>query len=254
MKKQLTIYEVTESKIADDNTCKGLILRTEKIYKSNAAGYINFYVKNGGRVAKNATIYSVDESGEMYKQLLGMDGNYTISKEESQELRNTLKSFQRNFSYSNYDAVTDLKNSIDKEMLNISHLSAAENMNTLLSSSDNKSTFQVVKAKTSGIFSYNLDGYESVKVEDVTADMFTNSYQVNMVPLDSAVDSQTPIYKIVTSESYNIVLNLTEEQYNKLVEKENQAKENNTTPRVNIKILKNKHRKLIFSYFSIVTS
>lgn len=241
MRKQLTIYEVVESKIADDNTCKGLILRNESVYKNKEAGYINFYVKNGSRIAKNATVYSIDENGEMYKQLLSMDGQYTISKEDNQELRNILKSFQREFSYSNYEKVVDLKNCIDKEMLNFSHVAASENMNSLLKGSKGSKgnpKFQVVKAKTSGIFSYNLDGYETVKIDDVTADMFQADYKVDTVPLDSAVDSNSSIFKIITSDNYSIVLNLSEIQYNKLVEKEKNARENNITPRVDIKFLK----------------
>ena len=38
----ISIYEVTEKSISDDNTFRGIILRDETLYYADKAGYINY--------------------------------------------------------------------------------------------------------------------------------------------------------------------------------------------------------------------
>lgn len=49
-KDHLSIYEVNETQIADDETIRGLILRDEVLVNTQKAGYINYYVGEGDRV------------------------------------------------------------------------------------------------------------------------------------------------------------------------------------------------------------
>ena len=68
-KKRITIYEVTQTSIASDNRCTGVIIREEKLQKSTSAGYINYYTAASERVAKDEVVYSIDESGNIYEIL-----------------------------------------------------------------------------------------------------------------------------------------------------------------------------------------
>ena len=61
-KSRVSIYEVTQTQIADDETVTGIILRDEELVKTDEAGYINYYVGEGSRVGKTTTIYSVDKT------------------------------------------------------------------------------------------------------------------------------------------------------------------------------------------------
>lgn len=228
-----TIYEVVQKKIADNNTCEGIILRSEKVKTNDTAGYINFYVKDGDRVAKNSTIYSVDESGKIYDMLVANETNQTISSEDSTRVRNYLKSFQKNFNYSDFSQVAELRTNIDKAILDFSHLALSDAMQELVKNSDGAHMFKLVPTKTSGIFYSTLDGFESLKESDVTTDIFKKDAEKETISYDTAITQGTPIYKIITNESWSIVCNLTEEQYNKLVDKEN-----NGNTRVSIRFAK----------------
>ena len=65
----VSIYEVTEKKIAEDNLVRGIIMRNEKLVKSDQSGYINYYVADGTKVGARTKIYSIDETGQIYNQL-----------------------------------------------------------------------------------------------------------------------------------------------------------------------------------------
>lgn len=233
--KRCTIYEVVQKSIADNNTCEGIILRSEKVNTNKTAGYINFYVKDGDRVSKNTTVYSIDESGKIYDMLVANEADQKITAEDSTKVRNYLKLFQKNFTYSNYNEVSDLRCNLDKAILDFSHLALTDAMQELVKNSDGSSTFQLVPTKVSGIFYSTLDGFESLKEDDITTDTFQQKVENTTISYDTAIAESTPIYKIITSESWSIVLNLTKEQYTKLVEKEKNA---SSTPRVSIRFMK----------------
>lgn len=233
--KRCTIYEVVQKNIADNNTCQGIILRSEKVNTNKTAGYINFYVSNGERVAKKSTIYSIDESGKIYDMLVAGEADQELTSEDNTKMRNYLKSFQRNFTYSDYSEVSNLRCNIDKAILDFSHLALSDAMQELIADSKGTSTFQLVSTKTSGIFYSTLDGFESLKEEDITTDTFDKKVENTSISFNTAIPEGTSIYKIITSESWSIVLNLTKEQYNKLKEKEDAA---STTPKVSIRFAK----------------
>lgn len=230
-----TIYEVVQKRIADNNTCEGIILRSEKVKTNDTAGYINFYVKDGERVAKNSTVYSVDESGKIYDMLVSNEKGQAISQEDSTRVRNYLKSFQKNFTYSDFKEVSELRTNVDKAILDFSHLALSDAMQEMVKNSDGAHMFQLVPTKTAGIFYSTIDGCESLKESDITTDTFKKEVKNTTISYDTAITQGTPIYKIITSESWSIVLNLSKEQYDKLVEKEQNA---STSPRVTIRFAK----------------
>ncbi len=233
--KRCTIYEVVQKTIADNNTCEGIILRDEKVNKNKTAGYINFYVKDGERVAKNSTIYSIDESGKIYEMLVANEDDQEITADDNTKMRNYLKSFQRNFTYSNYNEVSNLRCNVDKAILDFSHLALSDAMHQLVKDSGKDSTFQLVKTKASGIFYSTIDGFESIKLDDITTKTFEEKAEPSIIAYDTVITENTPICKIVNDETWSIVLNLTEEQYKKLKEKEETV---NGTAKVPIRFVK----------------
>lgn len=233
--KRCTIYEVVQKDIADNNTCQGIVLRSEKVNTNKTAGYINFYVSDGEKVAKKSTIYSIDQSGKIYDMLVANESAQELTTDDNTKMRNYIKSFQRNFTYSDYNEVSSLKCNVDKAILDFSHLALSDAMRKLVADSKDSSAFQLVSTKASGIFYSALDGFESLKEEDITTDTFDKKAEHTSVSYDTAIPEGTSIYKIITSESWSIVLNLTEKQYNKLKEKE---EESSTAPKVNIRFAK----------------
>lgn len=219
-KDSISIYEVVEKSISDDNSYKGIILRNETIYYTDSAGYVNFYIGDGERIAKGATVYTLDETGEMYKLLSNADTESTISKEDSSKIRNAIASFQRAYTGSNYYTVSDFKYDVENTVLEQSTASLLTDMKDLVATS-NRGSFDIVKAKKSGVITYTMDGYEDLKTAQISNDNFKNIDE-NRVQLRSneAVASGSPVYKLINSEDWNIIIPLSESQYKKLKEEE----------------------------------
>ena len=70
-------YEVKEGSLATNNIYRGVIIRDETVIYNQAAGYIDYCAREGERVAANALVYIVDETGKLSQELeeLGM-GEY----------------------------------------------------------------------------------------------------------------------------------------------------------------------------------
>ncbi len=220
-KEHITIYEVTEKSIADDNTCYGVILRDETLVNTSEAGYINYYVGDGEKIAKNSTVYTVDSSGEVYDMLAGSENENELTKEDSQKIRNNISSFQNNFTESNFSQVEDFKYDIENTILELTNVNMLSNLNTILQENESSNSFQVVKAAQSGIISYSMDGLEDLTVDQINKKTFEQKEDHRkQLRTSKAVEIGSPVYKLVTSEDWSIIIPLTSEQYKKVSDKD----------------------------------
>ena len=97
----ISIYEVTQNKLANDDTVKGIILRDEKLVRANTSGYINYYVAEGAYVGVNTTVYSTDSSGFFNEELdnVGAD-SYSLSESDTKIIRSAISEYRAGFKLS----------------------------------------------------------------------------------------------------------------------------------------------------------
>lgn len=220
-KEQLSIYEVHEGSTAVDNRILALIVREEQIVTSDQAGYVSYYQKEGARVAKSAAVYSLDDSGRMIDVLEAGDVPITMSKKDSAELLHTIKNFRNTFSDEKFSRVYDFKEDAQSTVLDILNTTMLLNEKTLREETGQAFSYQMVRSLQSGIVSYYTDGYEGVTPENVSAELFnTEAYAKTGLRTTSMIDLNTPVYKLITSEQWNLVLPLTQDQYERLQDKE----------------------------------
>ena len=65
----ISVYEVEQGTIAVNNVYNGLILRDEKVYSSDYSGALNYYVKEGSKIAYGDLVYSVDTNGDISSKI-----------------------------------------------------------------------------------------------------------------------------------------------------------------------------------------
>lgn len=239
----ISIYEVAEKSISDDNAYRGIILRDETLYYTDKAGYINYYVSSGERIGKSSTVYTIDETGDVYKILTNTDSVTALSGEDSEKIRGSIASFRKNYTNSNYDEVTDFKYEIENTILEQSSASMLAGLNDYMDSS-NHGSFEVVSAPKSGIISYTMDGNEELDAKDITENTF-KELEENRTQLRSseAVSEGTPVYKLINSEDWKIIISLTQAQYKKLKDMEKVQvtfKKDNISAIAGISVYKNK--------------
>lgn len=219
-KEQLSIYEVVEKNIADNNSVTGIILRDETVVMAQNTGFLNYYKREGERVAKNSLVYTIDGTGNVLKDFNTTYDEEALNKTDIRNIQSDISDFRKNYSNSNYKEVYNFKYNIENTIFELSNQSVVDNLETYLKETDNKNAFQTVKAEKSGIITYFIDGMEDLKAEEVTAEMIEEKKDDGRTLLRSEdkIEVDTPVYKVVTSENWSIVVNLSEEQYDKLKE------------------------------------
>lgn len=219
-KDHLSIYEVQAVSMSSDNIAEAVIIRSEQDYYSDRAGYTNYYVRNGARIAVGDTVYSIDESSNVYEYLVDYDLNYSLDAEDISILKNFVSDFNSVYTGNNFSAVYDLRDNLKSEISNISDTYLLENLNSIVSESGNPVTFNVVKSDKAGTVSFFNDSLSGLTPDSVNAQTFDKSSYSSSNLYDSDLkESGSLVYKLITDNSWSLIIKLSEEQYSKLSNK-----------------------------------
>lgn len=219
-KEHMSIYEVQEGTTVEDNLVTGLILRDEKIITSANAGYISFFYEDSAKIAKNSSVYSVDDSQQILEVITSSDEPFAASKENSARFRFEIDKFQSSYSDSNFKPVYQFKEDAKSTVMDLLNQAMIEKGQKIQDETGLAYSYQVVNSQESGIITYYIDSYETVAEEAITPDMFeTDNYERISLRTTDMVPQNSPIYKLITSEDWFIYLPLTKKQYEKLIDK-----------------------------------
>lgn len=223
-KDHLSMYEVKEGYTSDHNTFTGIIIRQEEVVHSEYAGYVNYFFRDGDRVGKLQTVYSISD----LKNSSVADSNSMISltAKDVSEVKKEVSGFQRKYSNIDFYNVYDFKYELDGLVLQLTNDNRLSNMaQTENGSSDEQSVstgaISTNNAANSGVITYTMDGMEGLKLDDITKDSFNreNYNKTSLRTLD-IIERESPVYRLVKSDKWKIVISLTNEQYDKMQEKE----------------------------------
>ena len=195
-------YEVTEGSLATNNIYRGVSIRTEEVVSTDTAGYVNFYAREGERVAKGDTVYIVDETGRLTEELEDASlGENTLSDQELSEFRNEIVNFMHGYDDKNYESTYDFKYSLKNTVLKLANV----NMLQSIENGNNGSAANIVNfcySPTTGIVAYWTDGYENLTVEGVTQEVFDNkNYEKKQMLGNELMAVGDPVYKLSTEEN-----------------------------------------------------
>ena len=207
--KQVAVYEVSQGTIAQNNTFTGLALREETVFNAESGGYINYYNKDATKVGVNTYLYSIDETGDFYNQVLeANEGQLFTQKESYQELEKTASEYVLSYSDETFYQVYSFK--YDMEAALMEALSAS-NLSSLDSYSGNAATFHSYLAPQAGVVVYNIDGLEGTTVDTFSKSSFEQSKHIkNNLQAKDKVNAGEPVYKLITSEAWDLILPIDE--------------------------------------------
>lgn len=215
-KKHLSVYEVQAGTTADDSVVQGVIIRDEELIYTDIAGYISYYQKEGERVSKKSTLYSVDESKQVY-ELMTNNSTTQLNQNDMEVIQKDIFKFMKKYSDTNFSEVTDFKYDIENTVTEVMFERTMDSIQDLLDENGIVTNFKVVTAPESGIVTYHYDNYEGLKVKQVTSDTFSEAtYKRTQLRTSDLIAADQPVCKIIKSEKWNIITLLTEEQYNKV--------------------------------------
>ena len=218
-KSHITAYEVKSGTITEEHSYTGVAIRQEKVFNSEGAGNVNFYVKEGSRVGVKTLVYTIDENGRATELLNNVteDGT-TFSAEDWSEIQRYLY----NYSMDSYDemrfsSVYDLKNNLKGTVMEYLN----QNMLNTMDSSVQDGSLKGFRASESGMIVFSTDGYENLTVEAVTKEIFDEAaYEKKTISNSDLVGNGDPVYKLIMDENWEIVIPLNDIQYKRLLDDE----------------------------------
>lgn len=209
-KERVSIYEVTiQGSITKEEHYTGIIIRDETVYTAAAAGYINYYLREGERAAIGNMIYTLDESGRLAELL--SDSSKSLKDTDLTNLKKMLTSYVMSYDPMKFEEVYNFKMDMDYQVLELASMNNIVNLDQILNNSD-MGFFQKYTAEQTGIVAYYTDGMEGLTYDTVTAETFDTSLY-KKVPTKSSdlINAGSPAYKMVTNDHWSLVFPLTEE-------------------------------------------
>lgn len=207
-----SVYCVESSYIDNNFYVTGIAIREEQLVNAVDSGYISYYIRDGERVGKNATVYTVDETGSVYDYLAeNASESIQFSAEDYELVRNRIAMFRSSYSEDAFYNTYNFKYDLQSLVLEINNDLLIEQATS--SDSGISGTFKTVASEESGIVTYYQDGYENASIDNIKAEMFdTSKYEKVSLKTGDIINTGSPVYKLITSDDWNIVAPLTEEQ------------------------------------------
>ena len=220
-KNKVSIYEVQGDNISTESKYTGIALRTENIVSSDYAGYINYYIQNGKRSAKNGVIFSIDEGSSLYNEITDKTGVDQLQDNDIKSIKNVIYGYLDDYSGFRFDEVAEFKQEISDTIYDLVNDTSIENMK-IIASQGSTSSFHVRRADTAGVISYKNDGLCGVSFDNVKDEMFESGYDLKSTNLRSngLVLAGEPICRIVTDENWQIAVKIPEKLYISLLEED----------------------------------
>lgn len=208
----ISIYEVEQGTMAANNVYRGLVLRDEQIVSSSYTGSLNYYVKEASRVGYGSLVCSVDENGDVSKLIneANKDSSH-LASESLDAIEESIYEFQTAYESRDFYSVYIFKEDINSTLTEALSLSALNELADYTAGAGNSSSFHQIYSDTPGILAYYTDGFESVTTESFNASMFDEAaYVKNNLKKNTSVNSGEPLYKLINSEQWNIIVPIEE--------------------------------------------
>lgn len=214
----ITVYEVRQGSILKDNAYTGLAIREETVVYTDASGYVNYFAEDTSKVRVGTKVYTLSNEKLVFEEASN-DTEVSLTEEERASLLRRIQSYNNQFQESDFTSTYQLKNELQGSLDKIASHSKADQLDTMLSSG-NHSGLAVKTAVKDGIIVYSMDGLEELSLETVTEEHLRKSnYKKTEFTNNSQIEANEPVYKLVTSNNWQLLVEISEETKAALTEK-----------------------------------
>ena len=218
---RLSIYEVQNSYIDTNINTTALIVREEKLVNADSSGYVSYYVRDGEKIGKNKTVYTIDETGSVYDKLKDAESDELVMSDDAlTEVRTRIATYENYFDYSDFSELYNFKYDIENAVLELTNEALIDQLTALDDNATSVATYKKVHTKDAGIITYYKDGYEDFNTKSFKAsEVDKSTYKKTTLKTGKIINSGEPVYKLITSENWSLVAPITKEEYKRLKEK-----------------------------------
>lgn len=210
----LAIYEVEYGTIAESNTYQGLLLRDELVVNADFSGEVNYYLKDASKAGVKTLVCSIDENGSISGLIEQSAAAESLPEESLEEISETISDFKTSYNSNSFFRVYDFKENIESEIMEAINLAALTAVQQSSAYASGAVGFHTVNAVAPGVAVYYVDGYEGVTADTFTPEMLNElNYARTNLKTTPRTSVGQPLYKLVTSEDWSIVLPVDEATY-----------------------------------------
>lgn len=221
---RISVYEVRQGSILKDNAYTGLAIRKESIVYADSAGYINYYVEDSSKVRVGTDVYTLSEEKLTFKDTVS-DEESPLTQEERHSLTYKIQAYNEQFDENNFSSTYQFTNELSHTLNMITNKSKTNQLHNILAEG-NVSSLTMRSSEKDGIIVYAVDGLEEFAIEDISAEQLKKTnYRKTEFSGNNYVKEGEPIYKIVTDNKWQLLIEVTDET-KKALEEMNTVKVN----------------------------
>lgn len=212
-------YQVVDGSLASSTIYRAIAVRNERVVSNTVAGYANYIAREGQRVAVGDLVYLVDESGNLNEYIEAQSlGENTLNDKELNDFRTDIINFVHGYDRSDFDSVYDFKYSLKNT---VSKLANTKLLNNMDGAGGASMSFKYCYSAYTGIVSYWYDGYEGLKVSEITKDCFDEkNYEKTQLLSNELRGIDEQIYKLSLDEEWSVVFPVEEAIGEELLEED----------------------------------
>ena len=215
--KNITVYEVNEGTIAENQEYQALAIRQEQIVTAPVAGDIFYFTPDISRAGVRTRICSIDTTGEITDELTA--GASDVVDTEALDLSrvsSSIGTFSGEYTDMDFQKVYAFKNSLTAEIQQLSSEYLLQQLADQVATASSAGTFHMLYAQTPGLVVYQTDGYESVTADNFTEeDLDPSRVTVTDLKGQESVTEGQAVYKLVTSDHWELIAEIDEETASK---------------------------------------
>lgn len=202
----ISLYQVStgsaESGFSSQYTA--LILRDETVVYASESGYVNFFAGDCSPVAVGDETCVIDSSGSLYEELTASALQVAVLNEnELSDIKDTIYEFDITFDTDSYYDVYTFKYKLESQLFDTIYSSVFD------SSYADLSGYEIQTCAIAGIMLHSTDGFEDISADEMEAAYFRQeNYEKNIITSNEYVSSGDAVYKVVTSEEWNLVIQI----------------------------------------------
>lgn len=217
-KDRVSVYEVQQGTIAENNNYQGFIIRSEKVFNADFNGFVDYYKSDASKTSYGDLVYSVDEKGDIANKMNQSDATKVdLSSADYASLRDRISDFVSGYNANDYFNVYSFKDDISAKLMEKLNHNSLDSLNQYVQNAQNNQTFHLVNASEEGIVTYYTDGYEGTTLDSFKPEMMNAlNYSKTNLKQNSSVKAGAPIYKLITSEEWQIVVPISSDLQKKL--------------------------------------
>lgn len=216
-----TVYEVSQGSISSNLEYNALAIRQEQIVNAEMDGDILYLAENFGKVGAKSKVYALDTTGEILSSIKESTNKSEISLDvdDYNKLQSTVSAYALDYDGMEFNKTYGFKSELSSQVEQLYTVSAMESMGDSLNNAIAAGSFNIYSSPVPGVIVYSLDGMEDLTVDTFTSESFDAAgyTSTNLKAQENVVAGQ-PVYKVITSDHWNLILEVDKSLYDSLQE------------------------------------